>query len=115
MRRIWSVVLVALIVAGYGLTMSPAQATLATCPSGADTWKAPVNGSWFDASKWSTGHVPDSTVNVCITVAGTYTVTARNDVSVKTLTMGGPSGQQTLAMLGLGCATNAQLTTSSFI
>ena len=40
-----------------------------------DSWKTAASGAWNTATNWSTGAVPTSTDNVCITVAGTYTVT----------------------------------------
>ena len=40
-----------------------------------DTWKAAVSGLWTTAANWSTGIVPTSSDNVCITLGGSYTVT----------------------------------------
>jgi len=50
------------------------------------SWKAAVSGSWYDPSKWTNG-VPDFIdlgnnqpgLSACITVPGTYTVTAAGD------------------------------------
>ena len=71
-----------------------------------DSWKAAVNGDWSEAKKWSTGSVPTSSDEVCITVAGTYTVTAESSSSsleVQSLTVGPESGSATLSLRGLGC------------
>ncbi len=95
-----------------------AIATLAIAASGTgtaraagtctDSWKAPVNGDWSEPAKWSTGSVPSSSAEACITVAGTYTVAAESSSSaleVKSLTVGGESGSATLSLRGLGCTT----------
>jgi hypothetical protein len=74
-----------------------------------DSWKAPVNGDWSEPAKWSTGSVPSTSAEVCITVAGTYTVTAESSSSsleVKSLTVGPESGSATLSLRGLGCTTS---------
>ncbi len=83
-----------------------------------DSWKAPVNGDWSEPSKWSTGSVPSASAEVCITVAGTYTVTAESSSStldVKSLTVGGESGSATLSLRGLGCTANTNLDASGNI
>jgi hypothetical protein len=38
-------------------------------------WASGVSGDWHDATKWNTGTVPGSGALVCISAAGTYTVT----------------------------------------
>ena len=51
---------------------------------------------------WSTGKVPSSTQNACITASGTYTVTLNGSQSVGTLTLGGAgSGTQSLDVQGI--------------
>src|SRR5690242_18844486 len=69
-----------------------------------DSWSAPVSGSWSDARKWSTGHVPGSSDDVCITQDGTYTVTVRSPStpSVDSLQIGVSSGS---AVLAVDCST----------
>ena len=105
-----------LFVAVLGVALVTVAATLAIAVSGTgiaraagtctDSWKSAVNGDWSEASKWSTGKVPSSTAEACITVAGTYTVTAESSSSsleVKSLTVGPESGAATLSLRGLGC------------
>ena len=64
-----------------------------------DTFTNAVGGSWSTGSNWSTGKAPTSTDEACITENGTYTVTlSASSASVKSLTIGGSSGTQTLAV-----------------
>jgi hypothetical protein len=44
--------------------LTPADALAAGCT---DSWAAPVSGSWTTEADWSTGKVPTSSDNVCIT------------------------------------------------
>ncbi len=55
-----------------------------------NSWKSAVSGSWEDASRWSLGHVPTSSEDVSIVVAGTYTVGihGNNVDSAKSVTLG---------------------------
>ena len=82
----------------------PADAALATRASVAcaDSWAAPVSGSWTDPSMWTSG-VPGSGL-ACITVAGSYTVTLTpgTDIFVDQLLLGDgtASGSETLAFTG---------------
>ena len=80
-----------------------------------DSWKTAVNGKWSEAAKWSTGAVPTSSDEVCITVAGTYTVTAEGSLDVKSLTVEPASGSATLSLLGLGCTTSTYFDASANI
>ena len=107
----------ALVVSGTGTGTARAAGTCT------DSWKTAVNGDWKEPGKWSTGSVPSSSAEVCITVAGTYTVTAdssSSSLSVKSLTVGPESGSATLSLRGLGCtaSTNfnatANITTTPF-
>jgi hypothetical protein len=50
-----------------------------------DSWKLSVSGDWGTASNWSTGQVPVSTDDVCITIPGTYTVTLAPYVFVQSM------------------------------
>src|SRR5580700_9664619 len=91
----------AIVVSGTGTARAAGTCT--------DSWKAAANGDWSEAAKWSTGSVPASSAEVCITVAGTYTVTAESSSSsldVKSLTIGPESGSATLSLRGLGCTAN---------
>jgi hypothetical protein len=66
------------------------------------SWLAPVSGLWTDAARWSTATVPGASDEVCITVDGTYTVTARGAQTVFGLRVGvdGNAGVQTLNVQG---------------
>jgi len=97
----------AIAVAGTG-----AARAAGTCT---DSWKTAVNGKWSEAAKWSTGAVPTSADEVCITVAGTYTVTAEGSLDVKSLTVEPASGSATLSLLGLGCTTSTYFNASANI
>ncbi|MGD0455174.1 MAG: hypothetical protein ABSB69_16425 [Solirubrobacteraceae bacterium] len=62
-------------------------------------WKG-GSGNWGTASAWSPEAVPTSGESVCITAAGTYTVTVSADAVAKTLTVGGASSAPTLDVVG---------------
>jgi len=86
--------------------------------AGCDTWYGPGGGSsnatsgiWGVPSNWSTGSIPGGSDDVCITVPGTYTVTLapwslgtadpnHAGDGVNALTLGAPSGAQTLDIYG---------------
>jgi hypothetical protein len=81
---------------------------------GCDSWTNTAGGSWFTGTSWSKGSPPTSGEEACITAAGTYTVTmtqTMSTVSVKSLTIGGTSGTQTL-VVGSSCSVNAVLSTT---
>jgi len=81
-----------------GLALAGAPAAYAAPCS--DSWKTAVSGSWSTPGDWSTGVVPSTGDNVCITVAGTYTVTLTGQPSgINTLALGGTSGTQTLSLV----------------
>ena len=62
-----------------------------------NSWINTGGGSWFTPSNWSSGSVPVSTDDVCITLNGRYTVQANGtNVTVDSVTLGGTSGAQTL-------------------
>lgn len=93
MTRIRSLVVVVLAVGAPGVWAAAAQA----CD---ETWKG-GNGSWGTASAWNPEVVPTSGQSVCITAAGTYTVVLpANGGVAKSLTVGGPSGVQTVDVVG---------------
>jgi len=54
-----------------------------------DSWAAKGSGSWFTPGNWSTGKVPTSTDEACITEAGTYTVTMTQTSTTSTVTASG--------------------------
>ena len=64
------------------------------------SWASAVSGEWGDATKWTGGVVPDTTKKVCITVAGTYTVSVQGGQSAAGVTLGGATGTQTLEIDG---------------
>ena len=69
------------------------------------SWTNINGGSWSVPANWDTHSVPGPSDSVSITAAGTYSVTLDISVTVLGVTLGGPSGQQTL--------TNATQTISS--
>jgi hypothetical protein len=95
--------LLALLTIGY-LAASAASAQACT-----KTWVG-GSGSWGEENSWSPKGVPGGNDEVCITGAGTYTVTLEpytgelsrpaNGDTVKSLTVGGSSGNQTLDIEG---------------
>src|ERR1700683_414477 len=76
-----------------------------------DNWKTATSGQWTAPGSWSTGVVPTSTDHVCITLAGTYSVTITGSASAGTIKLGGSSGTQTLKIKGSPAA-NSTLTLS---
>ncbi len=80
------------------------DASAAACDT---SWIA-ADGDWTKAANWSNGLPGANGPNVCITAPGTYTVhvTARNGdfnnsiATAPNLILGGPSGQQTIAVTG---------------
>src|SRR2546426_4095059 len=87
---------VALVATGIVVTRSTGQA--AAC---ADSWNG-GSGDFNTPTSWSTGAVPTSTDDACITAAGTYTVTLNGSVSIRSLSLGGASGTQTLVLAANG-------------
>ena len=83
------------------LAAGPAEAVCGT------TWIGGIDSNFGTAGNWSTGVVPGSGADVCITattatsppaVADTYTVILNGGFSVHSLTLGGPTGTQTLVL-----------------
>jgi hypothetical protein len=97
---------------GFSL-LAPVSAYASGCT---DTWTNTAGGSWFEGANWSTKAPPTSSEEACITEAGTYTVemAQKSTVTVKSLTIGGASGTQTLVVASTN-SLNAVLTTSSGI
>jgi fibronectin-binding autotransporter adhesin len=97
----------AALAAALALTVfSPAAAHGTSCQ---DSWTNAAGGSWFEGADWTTKAPPSAGEEACITLSGTYTVTLTtgSTVTVKSLTLGGESGTQTLS---LGNTTNATAT-----
>jgi hypothetical protein len=109
-------VAVAIVMSALALAaLHPSSAHASEC----DSWTNTAGGNWFTAGNWSKGTVPVAGEDVCITAEGTYTVTmtqtnTTSTVNVNSLTLGGASGTQTLAV-GSSCSLNAILTTTAGI
>ncbi len=69
-------------------------------PAATITWNNPSGGSWQTAANWQPAQVPGAADTALITLAGTYTVTLANNVTVSQLTLGAASGTQTLTLAG---------------
>ncbi len=74
-------------------------------------WTNTAGGNWNDASGWNPNLVPGDSDNALITNAGAYLVTLDVSPVIAALTLGGSSGQQTLAM----GANSLTLTNASFV
>ena len=62
-----------------------------------DSWTNAAGGLWDTGTNWSTGAPPISTANACITLPGSYIVTAGNEtITVGSLTVGGSGSTPTL-------------------
>ena len=64
-----------------------------------------MNGSWFDATKWTPAAVPSVSDVACVDAAGTYTVTLDHvvdatPIGITALNIGAGSGTQTLRLAG---------------
>ena len=85
-----------LALAGFAVVSASAQACTRTWSSG--------DGSWATSASWTPAGVPGPDDDVCITGAGTYTVTVpvlNGGAQVRSLTVGGSAGgTQTLAIVG---------------
>jgi fibronectin-binding autotransporter adhesin len=91
------------------VTSAPHARPLAACT---DSWKTATSGTWATAADWSTGVVPTSSDNVCITVPGTYSVKISGSASAGTLVLGASSGKESLKILG-NASNNGVLTLST--
>ena len=63
-------------------------------------WLNPAGGDWHTPANWSTGRVPVALQDVVISLAGTYTVALSQTAAVRSLTLGGAAGTQTLRVSG---------------
>lgn len=79
------------------LWTEPASSAAPTCTV---SWTTAASGSWSDGASWSTGTVPGELDDVCIGGAGIYTVTINGEISIRSLTLGGAAGTQTLLVSG---------------
>jgi hypothetical protein len=112
----WILALLASAIVGLAALAAPQFARATGCT---DSWTGLAgDGQWTTAGNWSTGQVPSSTDDVCITLSGTYTVTVGGgggvgSTSVDSLTIGGSSGTQTLEISGIDSSGNTILTAGS--
>ncbi len=60
-------------------------------------WTNTAGGNWNVAANWNPNQVPTSADDAVITASGTYAVTLNTSTNINSLTLGGASGQQTLA------------------
>jgi streptogramin lyase len=86
-----------------------------------DTWLGTVDGNFGTAGNWSTGAVPTSADDVCITATtktgpaakfDTYTVLLNGTFTIHSLALGGPNGTQTLVIPASGVALNLNASSS---
>src|SRR5713226_3655153 len=108
------------VVAGLSVASRPGQALgeALTHPSKdvacSDSWVNAGGGSWSTGSNWSTGSPPVPGDDVCIDLAGTYSVTLpATTATINSLTLGGTSGTQTLVLQADGCIGSTNLTLTS--
>ncbi|MFQ6026620.1 MAG: beta strand repeat-containing protein [Dehalococcoidia bacterium] len=88
------------IILGMGLVWLLAGGSSAQAQFVCDnSWANALDGNWDNGSSWTSG-VPISTDNVCIDLAGTYTVTVNGFKTVNSLTLGNATGVQTLLLQG---------------
>ncbi|MCU1452674.1 MAG: hypothetical protein JWN46_820, partial [Acidimicrobiales bacterium] len=83
------------------------------------SWAAATSGDWSDGTKWSPAGAPASGDDVCVTVAGTYTVTVHQNVGANSLAVGATSGGGTATVVveavGCGGGFNTELHVSTTI
>jgi len=85
-----------------GLTGATSSAFDVLAPPNQVSWINPAGGSWSVGANWSTGSPPTAGDSVLIKLAGTYTVTLDQNVTIAHLVVGGPSGTQTVDVNGFG-------------
>jgi hypothetical protein len=91
------------------------KASAVTCT---DSWTNTSGGNFGTGTNWSTGSVPSSSDDACITATGTYTVTDSATYSVNSLTLGGSNGTQTLVLGSgdtLGLLTDSTINTNGVL
>ena len=70
-------------------------------------WTNSAGGKWSVATNWDPNRVPGPSDQVMITNGGVYTVTLDFTAMIKTLALGGASGEQTLAGYDSGLVLNS--------
>ena len=106
--RRFAVAALVLVLMSAGGHAVPAEAAACT-----RSWALPVDGTWTDAARWSPAGVPGPTDDVCITLAGTYTVTLNGGRSIRSLTLGDAANAGVQTLWIQGTAAQAALLTSS--
>ena len=111
-KKSGSPLLISLIL-GLLLLFAPGQGIAAAlvCTT---SWANAAGGSWDTGGNWTAG-VPVASSDVCIDLAGTYTVTLIRAKSVNSVTLGNVSGVQTLLIRGSNAGGNAKLTSATGI
>jgi len=64
------------------------------------SWNNASGGNWGTPGNWNPAQVPGASDDAVITLAGTYTVTLDVAGTLNSLTLGGASGTQSLAITG---------------
>ncbi len=64
----------------------------------ASSWNNPAGGNWGDAGNWIPAGVPGAADDVLITLDGTYAVTLNVAASIRSLSLGGTTGTQSLTI-----------------
>jgi hypothetical protein len=97
------------------LTLATFAFTAAAAQACTETWTGDAgDGSWNSANNWSPAQVPGNTDAVCITAAGTYTVTLpASGANIASLTLGGSSGTQTLDVAGQDYSSGGEIYNST--
>ncbi|HEV7719640.1 MAG TPA: DUF4214 domain-containing protein [Iamia sp.] len=92
----------AVLMASIGVAATTAAPSGAALPACTKTWTNTAGGSWDLGTNWSGSTIPLPTDHVCITTAGTYTVTLPDgglEVTVASLTLGASSGATTQTLV----------------
>ncbi len=92
--------LTALLALAALLLLAGARPQAAHAAGCSNNWEATGGGAWSTPGNWSRKAVPVEGEEVCITKAGTYTVSLAPGVNtnMKSITVGGGTGTQTLAI-----------------
>jgi hypothetical protein len=103
----------------FALVLVAQLAFAAAASACTDSWKTAASGNWNVGANWSTGAVPGSGDDACITLSGTYTVTyGSGNTGVSSLTLGSATatGTQMLSVSSpLGNSATLQFSAASAI
>ncbi|MEM8557162.1 MAG: T9SS type A sorting domain-containing protein [Bacteroidota bacterium] len=91
-----------------------AASPFAQAQSCTTSWSDPIDGTWADATRWSDG-VPGAADTACITVGGSYTVSATGSpISVAGLALGDGAGAPNLVVgVDMVVTNNAEVATGA--